>query len=163
MKRRTSVSYRVAVWFLLTLNTLWVLYLSGQPIQANQLIQGFFFSVFNNRDWVRNIWKIFTLLRILKLGLVRKMFNVIGFQLREWAWGICFRFGAGSDYERARWRLGLESFSAVSLWLILCHFRGSFLLLCCGLVFLASARDLQGLSSLMRSWTWTLGSDSAET
>lgn len=134
MNRKTSVSYRHcmisdAVWFLITLNTLWVLYLSGQPIQANQLIQVFFFfSVFNNRDWVRNIWKVFTLLWILKLGLVRKMFNVIGFQLREWAWEICFRFGAGSDYERARWGLGLKSFSAVSLWLILCHFRGLFLL-----------------------------------
>ena len=94
---------------------------------------------------------------------MRETFNVIGSQLREWAWEICFRFGTESNYERARWGLGLKSFSSVSLWLIMCHFRDLFLLLCCGLVFLATPCDLQGLSSLMRNWTWVLGSASTET
>ena len=94
---------------------------------------------------------------------MRETFNVIGSQLREWAWEICFRFGTESNYERARWGLGLKSFSSVSLWLIMCHFRDFFLLLCCGFVFLATPCDLQGLTSLMRNWTWVLGSASTET
>lgn len=61
--------------------------------------------------------KVIHFAEILKSGLVREMFNAIRFQLSEWAWKICCRFGLEGDYENLWWGSWIRSFSEVSPWL----------------------------------------------